>query len=66
MSRYPKTYRNFWIFRKIFTVIVSLAIAAVVLFVVLFFGLKKYIVYTDDGIRLEIPFLSEASEGGNP
>ena len=66
MSRYPKIYRNSKIFKRLLTAILSLVIAVVVLFIALFFGLQKYIVYTSDGIRLEIPFLNDSENSGTP
>ena len=66
MSRYPQTYRSSRVFRRILSALMAIVIAAAVLFVVLFFGLKKYIVYTSDGIRLEIPFLSDFEETAAP
>ena len=66
MARYPQTYRSSKLLKRILIAISSLAIAFVVLFVVLFFGLKKYIVYTSDGIRLEIPFLTDSEDSGTP
>ena len=36
----------------------SLAVV-ILLSVVIFFGFQKYIVYTPDGVRLEIPFLQK-------
>ena len=61
MRRYvPDTYNNRRALRVIIGIFVSLIAAAAILFVSLFFGLWKYVVYTDDGIRLEIPILMDA------
>jgi hypothetical protein len=58
MARYvPHTYKNGRAGRVILTVIVSVIIAFVILTISLFFGLQKYIVYTPDGLRLEIPWM---------
>jgi hypothetical protein len=58
MARYvPRTYKNGRAGRIILTVILSVIIAFVILTVTLFFGMRKYIVYTDDGLHLEIPWL---------
>ena len=36
-----------------------MVLGAVILFVLLFFGLRQYEVSTEDGVRLEIPFLMD-------
>ena len=51
----PKTYNNRRLLRVIFGTVVSAALAAVILFILLFFALENYWV---DG-RLEIPWLME-------
>jgi len=57
MSRYvPKTYNNRRVLRFILGTIVFLALAAVILFLLLFFILENYFV---EG-RLEIPLLVDA------
>lgn len=62
--KYPRTYRSRRPLKIFFTIILSLLIALVILTVSLFFGLKKYIVYTPDGsLHLEIPWLAEDSTG---
>ena len=67
MGRYvPKTYNNRRILRIIYRLIITIALAAVILFILLFFGLRQYEVHTEDGIRLEIPLLMDdppAEEG---
>ena len=52
----PKTYNNRRALRVLFGTIVSLAVAAVVLFLLLFFGLRHYDV---GGGKLEIPWLMD-------
>ena len=60
MGRYvPKTYYNRRLLRIVFRTVVAVALAAVALFISLFFGLQKYIVPSVDGIRLEIPWLMD-------
>ena len=61
MGRYvPKTYYNRRLLRIIFRAIVITALAALILFIVLFFWLRTYEVTADDGSkRLEIPWLME-------
>ncbi len=56
----PRTYRSRRPLKIILAILVSLVIAAVILTLSLFFGLRKYIVYDQDGkLRLEIPWLEE-------
>lgn len=56
----PKTYRSRRPLKIVITVFLSLVIVAVVLTVSLFFGLRRYIVYDQDGqLHLEIPWLEE-------
>ena len=42
--------------------VVLLLLAAIAISI--FFGFKKYIVYTSDGIRLDVPWLNEEQESG--
>ena len=59
----PKTYNNHRVFRIIVRTATSVVVAAVVLFLLLFFGLRGY---WNEG-RLEIPWLSgEANVSGEP
>ena len=53
-------------YRKPVSIVISV-ILAVLLFlvitaVILYFSFQKYIVYTDDGVRLEVPWLEETAE----
>ena len=52
--------RNPW--KTVLTVILVIILAAVVLFVSLFLSFRKYIVYSDSGVRLEVPWLMEEEE----
>ena len=64
MARYvPDTYKNRRAARAIRRFVIGLVIALVVAVIALFFGLRRYIVYTPDGLRLDIPWLEEAPEG---
>ena len=57
---YPKTYRSGRPLKIFLTILLSLIIAAVILTVSLFFGLRKYIVYDEDyKLHLEIPWLAD-------
>ena len=51
----PKTYNNHRLFRLAIRTVVSVALAAVILFLLLFFGLRGY--YNDG--RVEIPWLMD-------
>lgn len=58
--KYPRTYRSRRPLKIFLTVLTSLILAAVILIVSLYFGLRQYIVYDQDGIlHLEIPWLAE-------
>ena len=58
--KYPKTYRSRRPLKIAFTILLYLIIAAIVLTVSLFFGLRRYIVYDQEGnLHLEIPWLEE-------
>ena len=60
MARYiPNTYKNRRVARILVRVVVVVVVATVILAVSLFFGLRRYIVYTPEGLRLEIPWLQE-------
>jgi hypothetical protein len=62
---YPRTYRSRRPLKIILTAFVTLVIAAVILTVSLFFGMRRYIVYEPDGsLHLEIPWL--ADDAGSP
>ena len=61
-GKYPRTYRSRRPRKIILTVFVSLLLAFVILMITLFFALKKYIVYTPDGLRLDIPLLSQQDD----
>jgi len=57
---YPRTYRSRRPLKIAFTILLFLVIAAVVLTVSLFFGLRQYVVYDQEGnLHLEIPWLEE-------
>ena len=61
MARYvPKTYNNRRLLRIIIGTVVSVTLAVMILFVVLFFSLRPYFVTYEDGTqRLEIPWLMQ-------
>lgn len=45
--------------KVILVVLGNLILTALILFMLVFFGFKKYAVYTDEGVTLEIPWLEE-------
>ena len=62
MARYvPNTYKNRRAARVVVKLLVGLVIAVVVLTIALFFGLRRYIVYTPEGLKLEVPWLEETA-----
>jgi hypothetical protein len=55
-----RTYVRVRPLRAVLTALVCILAAAVILFTGLFIGLRRHIVYTDDGeLRLDIPWLAE-------
>ncbi|MDR0838461.1 MAG: hypothetical protein LBN99_02330 [Oscillospiraceae bacterium] len=65
MARYvPRTYKNHRAARFFAKFLIGLVIAAVLLAVSLFFGLRRYVVYTPDGLRLEISWLDNTEPDG--
>ena len=65
MARYvPNTYNNHRVARILLRVFACVLVAAVLLAISLFFGLRRYIVYTPEGLRLDIPWLQEDVEDG--
>lgn len=59
-----RIYRSRDPVRIISTVLISVVLAAVIICAGVFFGFRKYIVYTADGLYLDVPWLSETAEGG--
>ena len=60
MRYVPRTYNNRRLLRFTFAAVVSVALAALVMFLALFFGLRRYETRTPDGQTvLEIPFLMQ-------
>jgi hypothetical protein len=55
----PRTYNNKRALRIIFGTIFAVVLTIVISFLLLFFVLERYIVDTDEGIKLEIPWLTE-------
>lgn len=65
-SRDNRIYRGRRPAKIIITTILILLVVLIFLAVTIFFGFRKYIVYTNDGIRLEVPWLEEDSPSENP
>lgn len=59
MARDSRVYhvRSPWKTALVVTLIVLAA--ALIIATSIFFGFRKYIVYTDDGVRLDVPWLQE-------
>jgi hypothetical protein len=57
-SRSREIYQRRGPFRLILKILFGLVLSAVLLAVVVFFWFQSYIVYTPDGVRLDIPFLN--------
>ena len=55
----PRVYRRRRPWKALVIVLVCLVLAALITYVALFFSLKKHIVYTDDGLILDIPWIAE-------
>ena len=57
MTRKNEVYHRRRPLRMIMKITFSLVLFAVVLALVIFFWFQQYIVYTSEGVRLDIPFL---------
>jgi hypothetical protein len=55
----PKTYNNRRLLRILIYTFVGFIITLVATFLILFFALEQYIVHTEDGVKLVIPWLTE-------
>ena len=58
-----RIYKTHSTWRTILGIVIALVIVAVIGLIAIFLGFKKYIVYTSDGVRLEVPWLEESAEG---
>ena len=59
MSRRYRVYRSRSPVRTVITIAAAVLIIIVIFCSLVFFGFRKYIVYTNDGLRLEVPWLQE-------
>ena len=57
-----RIYRSRRPLKMVLTVLFALAAALIILAVGIFFGFRRYIVYTSDGVRLDVPWLQEVEE----
>ena len=55
----PKIYKSHRFFRAAVKVSFIALLICALLFVALFFGLRRYAVYTPEGVRLDIPILRD-------
>jgi membrane protein YdbS with pleckstrin-like domain len=63
----PKTYKSRRPLKIAVTVFLCLLLVFIITAVSLFFGLRRYIVYDQDGgLHLEIPWLEEDTSGAQP
>ncbi len=60
--REVKIYRSRRPLKTALTVLFVLALALLILAVSVFFGFRRYIVYTSDGVKLDVPWLREPTE----
>ena len=56
-SKENRTYRSRRPAKTVVTVILILLAALLIITVAIFFGFRRYIVYTDEGVHLEVPWL---------
>lgn len=62
MERPVRIYRSRKPLKTALIVFFSLLAVFIILAVSVFFGFRKYIVYTSDGVKLEVPWLQEPEE----
>ena len=62
MERPVRIYRSRRPLKVVLTVLFALILALAILAVSIFFGFKRYIVYTSDGVKLEVPWLQDIEE----
>ena len=59
--RKPRVYRKHHTLRILLNVLIILLVSAVILSAAVFFWFRRYIVYTDNGLHLEIPWLEDST-----
>ncbi len=58
-----RIYRSHKPLKTALAVVFSVLAALIILAAGIFFGFKKYIVYTSDGVKLDVPWLEEPESG---
>ena len=53
----PRTYNNKRALRVLIGTVIGFVVVFVAAFLILFFALEQYLVYTEDGVELVIPWL---------
>ncbi len=66
MERPVRIYRSRKPVKTALTVLFALLAVLIVLAVAIFFGFKRYIVYTSEGVKLEVPWLTEPAQTEPP
>lgn len=61
-SRDVRVYRSHKPLKTALVVFFSLLLVLIILAAAIFWGFQKYIVYTSDGVKLDIPWLREPTE----
>lgn len=64
MARDGRIYKVRSPWKTALTVAVIVLAAAILISASIFIGFRKYIVYTDDGVRLDVPWLQEEPQTG--
>lgn len=65
MARREKIYSTKRPVKTAITVILTVLIVLIITTFIIFFSFKKYITYTSDGVRLDVPWLQEVDETDN-
>ena len=61
-SRSRRFYRGRGAGKVIAAGVIIILVVGMIIYAALFFGLRKYAVYTPEGLRLEVPWLQETGE----
>ncbi len=60
--RENRIYRSHKRLKSVLTTIFVVLLVLLVLVLMVFFYFRQYVVYSQDGVRLEVPWLDEANE----
>ena len=68
LSKEKRVYRSHRPWKTALTIFLIVIALLIILAITVFFWFRKYIVYTDQGIVLQVPWLEEAweADGGMP